>query len=130
MKWITTDFAEVDEYWVATVAHALALNFTEFLARVQNGPNFEVVRQDREHAPRIPLYFWNEDTDTQRRAFRMLLRDSTGLRASLGLLARIPNLLDRWEEWIHYQQSWVSIESHGAATGAAPHGDLIKILLS
>lgn len=60
----------------------------------------------------------------------MLLRDSTGLRASLGLLARIPNLLDRWEEWIHYQQSWVSIESHGAATGAAPHGDLIKILLS
>lgn len=109
LRWISTDFGEADEYRAATVAHALALNFTEFLARVQNGPNFEVVRQDREHAPRIPLYFWNEDTETQRRAFRMLLRDSTGLRAALDLLARIPNLVDRWEEWIRYQQSWVSL---------------------
>jgi hypothetical protein len=130
LPWISEAFGGVDDFWVAIVSHAIALNYTEFLSRVQHGPKFDVIRQDREHAPKIPLYFWNEGTEVQRRAFRLLIRDLAGLAGAMGMLASVPNLHDLWSEWIRYQQSWVSIESGGSATGTAPHGELLNVLIS
>jgi hypothetical protein len=128
--WLTEAFGDRGEYWGAMVAHAISVSYAEFIWRVQNGPNFDIIRRDREHAPRVPLYFWVEDADVQRRAFRLVIRDAARLGAGLAILARIPNLRERWSQWIAYQQSWVSIESGGAATGIAPHVDLIDSILS
>jgi hypothetical protein len=52
------------------------------------------------------------------------------LTAGLGLLARIPNLRERWAQWISFQQSWLSIETGGSATGSAPHADLLDAILA
>jgi hypothetical protein len=127
--WLADAFGDSDEYWVAMVAHALALNFAEFRWRLQYGPPFDVIRQDRENSPCVPPYYWHESADIQRRAFRQLTRDRVGLRENLGLLIQVPNLRDEWRQWINYQQAWVSIESGGAAMGNAPHRDLMDFVL-
>jgi len=128
--WVPEVFGDTEEYWIATLAHQIALNFTEFLSRVQRGPKFDTVRQDREHAPKIPLYFWTEDSDLQRRAYRMLTRDLSGLVSTMGLLLSVPNLRDLWSTWLRFQEAWISIESGGSAIGRAPHSELMNDLLS
>jgi hypothetical protein len=128
--WMTEAFGDTEEYWISTIAHQIALNFTEFLSRVQCGPNFDTVRQDREHAPKIPLYFWTEDSDLQRGAYRMLIRDLPGLVSTMGLRVSIPNLRDLWSMWLRFQEAWISIESGGSAIGRAPHSELMNDLLS
>jgi hypothetical protein len=128
--WLTEVFGDSEEYWVAFVAHTLTLNFAEFLWRVRAGPPFDVVRRDREHAPNVPPYYIDEDSDIQRRAVRMMIRDREGLRGALGVLASDPGIRERWAQWISYQQSWRGIESAwGSSSGGAPHADLIDRIL-
>jgi hypothetical protein len=127
--WLTEVFGDSEEYWVAFVAHTLTLNFAEFLWRVGRGPPFDVVRQDREHAPNVPPSYIDEDADIQRRAVRMMIHDRGGLRATLGGLATDPGLRERWTQWISFQQSWRSIESAWGLGGGAPHRDLIDRIL-
>ena len=130
LPWLSIEFDDAEAYWVACVAHGLSLSFSEFLARVQSGPPFERVRQDREHAPRMPPYYLIEDAQIQRRAYRMLLRDVEGLRDCLGVLAQVPHLRDLWVQWIDFEQAWMNIESHLEFARAAPHADLVDRLLS
>jgi hypothetical protein len=128
--WVTVAFGDKEEYWIATIAHQIALNFTEFLSRVQRGPKFDTVREDREHAPKIPLYFWTEDSDLQRRAYRMLIRDLPGLASTMSLRVSGANLRDLWAMWLRFQEAWISIESGGSAVGKAPHRELMSDLLT
>jgi hypothetical protein len=128
--WITDCFGDAEEYWVAMIAHAIALNFAEFRWRLQHGPAFDVVRQDRENGPYAPLYFWLEPSDLQRRAFRLLTRDPAQMKLVLGRHAQSVDLVQHWATWIRFQQSWGSVETHGAASGSPPHGNLIDLLMA
>jgi len=130
LPWISVVFGDAEEYWVAMIAHAMALNFAEFRWRLQHGPPFDVVRQDRQSGPNVPLYFWLEASDLQRRAFRLLMRDRAQMRLALGHYSQTLDLGRHWDTWIQFQQSWLSIETLGAATGSPPHGNLIEVLMS
>ena len=129
-SWLAQMFGDAEEFWDAFVAHTLMLNFTEFLWRVRYGPAFEVIRPNREHGLYVPPYYIDEDPDVQRRAVRLMTRDREGLHATLGTLSEDPDLRQQWSQWITFQQSWRSLESHGSAGGAAPHRDLIDHLLT
>lgn len=126
--WLAPLFGDAQELWIAVNAHSMTLNFAEFLVRLAEGPPFEQVRQDREHGPYVPLYFWGETPEVRRRAYRLVTDDQAGLRQRLGTTST-EELRLHWGQWLDFQRAWLAIESDPGRDNHPPHEKLLESLL-